>query len=208
MKLNRRELIQNSSLTLGAFFSSQTLLALADTATTKTVTKTKSFLDKNDRLLVAQISEIIMPRTDTPGAIDVGVPDKMDEIFAQALNTQEQQKIKDGFAALDQLCKAIHKKSFLALDATNQIALVKTLNLNFVKAGSQEATLIEEYQSTIDKTQTQKAIDLFALIKELTLLIFFRSEPGATKVLQYVAIPGRFNGCVPLKEIGRAWAVK
>jgi hypothetical protein len=42
MKLNRRELIQNSSLALGAFFSSQTLLALADTATTKT-TKTKSF---------------------------------------------------------------------------------------------------------------------------------------------------------------------
>ncbi len=207
MKLNRRELIQNSSLALGAFFSSQTLLALADTATTKT-TKTKSFLEKNDRLLVAQISEIIMPRTDTPGAIDIGVPDKMDEIFAQVLNTQEQQKIKEGFIALDQLCKAIHKKAFLTLDATNQIALVKSLNLNFVKAGSKEATLIEEYQATIEKTQTQKAIDLFAIIKELTLLIFFRSEPGATKVLQYVAIPGRFNGCVPLKEIGRAWAVK
>jgi hypothetical protein len=158
--------------------------------------------------LVAQISEIIMPRTDTPGAIDIGVPDKMDEIFAQVLNTQEQQKIKEGFIALDQLCKAIHKKAFLTLDATNQIALVKSLNLNFVKAGSKEATLIEEYQATIEKTQTQKAIDLFAIIKELTLLIFFRSEPGATKVLQYVAIPGRFNGCVPLKEIGRAWAVK
>jgi Gluconate 2-dehydrogenase subunit 3 len=207
MKLNRRELIQSSSLALGAFFSSQTLLALADASTTKTA-NTKTFLDKNNHLLLAQISEIIMPRTDTPGAIDVGVADKMDEIFAQVLNAQEQQKIKEGFVALDQLCKVIHKKAFLALDATQQIALVKTLNLNFVKAGSSEATLLEEYQSTIDKTQTQKAIDLFAIIKELTLLIFFRSEPGATKVLQYVAIPGRFNGCVPLKEIGRAWAVK
>lgn len=207
MKLNRRELIQNSTLALGAFFSSQTLVALADTATTKT-TKTKTFLDKNDRLALAQISEIIMPRTDTPGAIDVGVPDKMDEIFAQVLNTQEQQKIKEGFVALNQLCQSMHKKAFLALDATNQIALVKTLNLNFVKAGSSEATLIEEYQSKIDKTQIQTVLDLFAIIKELTLVIFFRSEPGATKVLQYVAIPGRFNGCVPLKDIGRAWAVK
>lgn len=205
MKLNRRELIQNSTLALGAFFSSQTLLALADTATTKT---TKTFLDKNDRLVLAQISEIIMPRTDTPGAIDVGVPDKMDEIFARVLNSQEQQKVKDGFVALDQVCKVIHKKSFLALDSSNQIAFVKTLNLNFVKAGSSDARLIEDYQSKIDKTQIQKAIDLFAIVKELTLVIFFRSEPGATKVLQYVAIPGRFNGCVPLKEIGRAWAVK
>lgn len=207
MKLNRRELIQASSIALGAFFSSQTLTALAD-AETKAFNPGKTFLDKNTRLILAQISEIIMPRTDTPGAIDVGVPDKMDEIFAQVLKTEEQQKIKNGFVALEQLCKAMYKKSFLALDATNQIALVKTLNLNFVKAGSKEATLIEDYQSAIDKTQTQKAIDLFAIIKELTLLIFFRSEPGATKVLQYVAIPGRFNGCVPLKEIGRAWAVK
>jgi gluconate 2-dehydrogenase gamma chain len=207
MKLNRRELIQNSTLALGAFFSSQTLLALADSSTAKTV-KAKTFLDKNDRLALAQISEIIMPRTDTPGAIDVGVPDKMDEIFAQVLNSQEQQKVKDGFVALDQLCKVIHKKSFLALDATNQIAFVKTLNLNFVKAGSGAAKLIEDYQSKIDKTQIQNALDLFAIIKELTLVIFFRSEPGATKVLQYVAIPGRFNGCVPLKDIGRAWAVK
>lgn len=207
MKLNRRELIQNSSLVLGAFFSSQTLLALADASTTK-ATNTKPFLDKNNRLLLAQISEIIMPRTDTPGAIDVGVPDKMDEIFARVLNLQEQQKVKDGFVALDQVCKVIHKKSFLALDSSNQIAFVKTLNLNFVKAGSSDARLIEDYQSKIDKIQIQNALDLFAIIKELTLVIFFRSEPGATKVLQYVAIPGRFNGCVPLKDIGRAWAVK
>lgn len=207
MKINRRELIQNSTLALGAFFSSQTLVALADTATTKTI-KTKTFLDKNDRLALAQISEIIMPRTDTPGAIDVGVPDKMDEIFARVLNSQEQQKIKEGFVALNQLCQSMHKKAFLALEADDQTALVKILNINFVKAGTSAATLIEEYQSKIDKTQIQTALDLFAIVKELTLVIFFRSEPGATKVLQYVAIPGRFNGCVPLKDIGRAWAVK
>jgi len=207
MKLNRRELIQTSSLALGAFFSSQTLLVLADTTSIKNA-NTKSFLDKNDKLLVEQISEIIMPRTDTPGAIDVGVADKMDEIFAQVLNGQEQQKIKDGFVALNQLCKTIYKKAFLALDPPVQTSLIKTLNINFVKAGTDQATLIEQYQSSINKTQIQKAIDLFAIIKELTLLIFFRSEPGATKVLQYVAIPGRFNGCVPLKEIGRTWAIK
>jgi len=208
MKMNRRELIQSSSLALGAFFSSQTLLALADTGSKAKDKKPTKFLNKNDRLLVAQMSEIIMPRTDTPGAIDVGVADKMDEVFAQVLNAEEQNNIREGFLALDQLCKAIHKKAFLALEAAEQVSVVKTLNVNFVKAGSNQATLIDEYQSIIDKTQIQKAIDLFAIIKELTLLIFFRSEPGATKVLQYVAIPGRFNGCVSLKEIGRAWAVR
>jgi gluconate 2-dehydrogenase gamma chain len=43
-------------------------------------------------------------------------------------------------------------------------------------------------------------------MKELTLLGFFTSEAGATKVLQYNQVPGPFKGCVPLTEVGKAWA--
>ena len=43
-------------------------------------------------------------------------------------------------------------------------------------------------------------------VKELTLLGFFTSEPGATQVLQYEAVPGAYHGCVPLAEVGRTWA--
>jgi hypothetical protein len=46
------------------------------------------------------------------------------------------------------------------------------------------------------------------MTKELTLLGFFTSEPGATQVLQYVPIPGSWHGCVPLSEAGngKTWA--
>jgi len=46
------------------------------------------------------------------------------------------------------------------------------------------------------------------MTKELTLLGFFTSEPGATQVLQYVAVPGAYKGCVPLAEAGngKTWA--
>jgi hypothetical protein len=43
-------------------------------------------------------------------------------------------------------------------------------------------------------------------LKELTLLGFFTSEPGATKVLQYNQVPGPYKGCVPVGEVGRTWA--
>jgi hypothetical protein len=36
-------------------------------------------------------------------------------------------------------------------------------------------------------------------MKELTILGFFTSEIGATKVLKYTPVPGRYNGCVPQK---------
>jgi hypothetical protein len=44
------------------------------------------------------------------------------------------------------------------------------------------------------------------MAKELTLLGFFTSEPGATQVLQYDPVPGAYHGCVPLEEVGKTWA--
>jgi gluconate 2-dehydrogenase gamma chain len=53
----------------------------------------------------------------------------------------------------------------------------------------------------------REASPFFREIKELTLVGYYTSEVGATRELHHVAVPGRFEGCVPLAQIGRAWAV-
>ena len=47
----------------------------------------------------------------------------------------------------------------------------------------------------------------FRSLKDLTLVGYYTSEIGATRELQYAPLPGRYDGCVPLAQIGRAWAV-
>jgi hypothetical protein len=47
----------------------------------------------------------------------------------------------------------------------------------------------------------------FRTAKELTLLGYYTSEPGATRELRYAAVPGGYEGCVPLAAVGRTWAV-
>ncbi len=47
----------------------------------------------------------------------------------------------------------------------------------------------------------------FRSLKDLTLVGYYTSEVGATRELQYVPLPGRYDGCVPLARIGRTWAV-
>jgi len=47
----------------------------------------------------------------------------------------------------------------------------------------------------------------FRSLKDLTLVGYYTSEIGATRELQYAPLPGRYNGCVPLAQIGRTWAV-
>jgi len=44
-------------------------------------------------------------------------------------------------------------------------------------------------------------------MKELTLVGYYTSEAGAVRELRHAPVPGRFEGCVPLDQIGRAWAV-
>ena len=46
----------------------------------------------------------------------------------------------------------------------------------------------------------------FKMMKELTLLGFFTSEIGATKALRYVAVPGKYEGCIPYNKGDKAWA--
>ena len=48
------------------------------------------------------------------------------------------------------------------------------------------------------------------MMKELTLLGFFTSQVGVTQVLQYVAVPGGFQACIPIAQAGngKTWATE
>jgi hypothetical protein len=46
----------------------------------------------------------------------------------------------------------------------------------------------------------------FTLIKQLTIFSFFTSKVGATEVLRFEAIPGKYNGELDYKKGDRAWA--
>ena len=51
------------------------------------------------------------------------------------------------------------------------------------------------------------SLPFFRTMKELTVVGYYTSEPGATVELRHEAVPGRYEGCVPLAQIGRTWAV-
>ena len=55
--------------------------------------------------------------------------------------------------------------------------------------------------------QQAEGESFFRFFKQFASLGFFSSEPGATQVLQYQAIPGYYSGCEPLDAVGgRTWA--
>src|SRR6266702_2194825 len=104
-----------------------------------------------------------------------------DAMLAEAYSTQERQPFVAGLADVDRRARSAHGRSFMECPAAEQVALLETLD--------------------------RAADPAFRALKELTLVGYYTSEIGATRELRHVAVPGRFEGCVPLTQIGRTWAV-
>jgi hypothetical protein len=68
-----------------------------------------------------------------------------------------------------------------------------------------EALLVRFEQTAAARTH-RGAVNGFRVIKELTLLGYFTSEPGATQALRYDPVPGAYRGSLKLGANDRSWA--
>jgi hypothetical protein len=74
--------------------------------------------------------------------------------------------------------------------------------------------LHDEALASIDRSGTDEwwnaatgqSMPFILQFKELVVAGYFTSEAGATKVLQYLPVPGPYKGCVLAEEVGKDWA--
>jgi gluconate 2-dehydrogenase gamma chain len=158
------------------------------------------FFTPEQAATISELTEIILPKTDTPGAKDVGVPGFIDQMLKEVYSPEEQQRFMSGLAEFEESSHTEYKKSFKRLDQDQQVALFKKHHDQAITESSGTgATGWWNAGSGAEKPFVLK-------VKELTILGFFTSQDGASKVLQYNAVPGPYQGCVPLAKVGKAWA--
>ncbi|MDQ2076857.1 gluconate 2-dehydrogenase subunit 3 family protein [Marinimicrobium sp. ABcell2] len=185
--MNRRELLKCIAAATGtAMIGGSTLLA-AGCARTETELD-KSFTSQ-DVILLDEVAETIIPRTDTPGAKDAEVGAHMTVMVNNTYTPEEQEIFHRGIPQIDVASQNEFGRDFLQLTPEQRHAVVTKLD--------REA---REYNLNHEDPH------YFTMIKQLTLFSFFTSKVGGTEVLRYVAIPGHFDGCMPYEEGDRAWA--
>lgn len=193
--MNRREVLQRAALTLGYAISAPVAAAILNgcKASPELTFKPKFFNEEQARFLSA-LTEAILPRTDTPGAIDAGVPGFIDDVVGTVYSPEQQKNFTDGLAAMQ------NEFDLVGATVEEQLAFVKKKNSEALGDGTKAAS--EGWWAA----GQGKSKPFFLEVKELTISGFFSSEAGATQVLQYNQVPGPFKGCVPLQEVGKAWA--
>lgn len=222
--IDRREALRRTALLLGGILSAPTVAAvLAGCDARATADGRFLALSAEQEALVATIAEHIIPETDTPGARGAGVPRFIDTMLAEYYSADERAHFLAGLADVDARARRACGKRFLDCSPRAQHDVLAPLDREAYRhvaasAAAPGRTTGERGQtenatgdqrssdSTRTKTPTSRT-PFFRTVKELTLLGYYTSQAGATRELRYAQVPGRFEGCVPLAKIGRAWAV-
>ena len=182
---SRRDAIKQLAVFCGLALSASSLSALATVAMPADMNRSKkTLLDKNQLALVRELGEIIIPTTDTPGAIAAGVHDFINHFMVYCASKEEQQALR---AVLTRI-NSSGNKPFLLLGKEQQIELLN--NMEQARNGF-----------------NQPDRDGFKQLKALVVFGYYRSEMGASQELAYLAIPGGYKGNFKFKEIGKAWAL-
>lgn len=131
--------------------------------------------------LLAEVADVIIPATDTPGAKAAGVEAFIIRVLRDCHPLAEQESFYAGLAKIDAAGRRTHGKAFAELAPDQKIALVRTT------------------------AEQDKAF--FKRLREFVVTGYFISEIGATQALEYLPIPGRFEGDVPMQPGQKAWAI-
>ncbi len=174
--MNRRELLKKSAIaTLCLSLSPAILLSLEGCAKKRPTTDTPVYLDQEQFDSIWQIAELVMPKTDSPGADDAKVTPFIDQLFGEFFEDDIKATYTEGLKAFLANCKSKMGSSFLNLDHQEQ--------LDYLEIADNEGGTESFFRS----------------FKWIILWAYFTSEPGM-KSMNYLPVPGRFNGCIEIDE--------
>jgi hypothetical protein len=133
----------------------------------QTVQESEHFLRDGDFRTLSRITDLIIPETDTPGAIGAGVPDFVDRVISQT--TDHQNVVADGLRWLDEEGKRTGGRPFIELTEEQQLQILLPLC---------EA-------SDNNPQNPARNVQFFTLIKSLTADGYYTSKVGLMEELGY-----------------------
>ncbi len=180
--MNRREALL---LLAGAAALPDQLLAVGRAVHNRVRAGTLRALDAHQNETVATIAELIIPKTDTPGARDAGVSAFIDVMLADWGDDEQRQVFAAGLANVDERSRASFGKDFVACTAQQQTEILTDLDYELAR---------------LRDTKSDTSKNFFQGIKWLTLTGYYTSEVGASSELHYRVVPGRYEPCYPLDQ--------
>lgn len=190
-KLSRREALMRVGLLMGGALSAPAISILSGCQPQK---KEEALLDgetfHGDQIkLITTICGVTIPATSTPGAIEAEVPEFVMRTISDCYPQEDIDRFKAGLDEIESAAEKNYDNSFVNLEEKDQLTFLTQLE--------------KEGRDAAEKLPAHFALHM---LKELTLVGYFTSEIGATQALNYVHVPGSYEGCVDMEPNQKSWA--
>lgn len=188
--MKRRDILKQSALFAGAALSAGTIATLVSGCQSEAAVSAAENvgLSRDQMSLIAEIAERIIPKTDTPGAKDVGVHEFINRAVKNTFSSEEASQFKTGLEVFNTTAKDKFSKNFDAISDTQKDEVLSDVVADF-------------------KNQDSTEPHIWPAIKGLAITGYFTSEMAAKETLKYDAIPGEWIGCIDYEEVGGLWAI-
>ncbi len=188
--MKRRELLR--LLATGAAFQlapRQLMVVLGEGRALLASQSSARTLNVHQEATVKAMAEAILPRTDTPGAADVGATAFIDLVLTEWYDEADRKRFLAGIADVDARSGAIFGKDFVICHTIQQSQILVDLGEKMARdiAGLDDQP-VPEGEFPVDP-------DFYAMMRRLTLTAYYTSEAGATEELHFEIIPGSYEGC-------------
>lgn len=188
--MDRRTYLSRSGIMIAGVFFPASIIAFLESCSggNKPITDLQ-LLTGQQASLLSSLADMFIPRTDTPGASDVGVEARIDAVLYHNYEEEDQKHFKQGLEMIRLYCSEKYKKSFRELQFIEKNAVIQYLVQDAIK-----------YKNDYRK-------HIYPMLKGLTIIAYFTSESIARSLLVFDPIPGKFHGDIPYEEVGGVWTI-
>ena len=170
--MNRRDLLKKGVYGLAGVSLSSTLISTLQSCTS--IEKySPHYFSKTEFSLLSNIVDFLIPKTETPGALEMKVPQFIDIIISETYNNESKINFSNKLKVL--------------------IEDFKSNNIDLSDYNSMKSKFVNDFNN---KTHQE----IYNQIRDLTVWGFKTSKEIALNVLNYNPIPGYQLGCVDIDK--------
>lgn len=198
--MNRRTALRKTTLLAGSVLGAPTLAALLQSCRTQDrLSWEPLFLSQDQARFVSAFVDFLLPRTATPGGLDVKTDIFLDRVFAELYDAAGQQSVVAEIDAFNADCRERFGDDFAQLSPEDKTEVFRSAEADTPTFnGSVWGTAVGE----------QQPVGFYRQLKSAALWGYFSSQEIGMNHLSYDPIPGEYRGCAPLDEVGgKNWSL-
>ena len=196
--MDRRKAIKNLSLAFGITIATPTLITILNSCKEDELDWKPVFLSRNQVIVIDYLTDIIIPKTEIAGGLDLNITQFMDKMLLETETKQNQIIFNRGSEEfINSFRKILNKDVYEG----NKDEFKKILNNYFLKSENEQKKLFEliamDFDTISDEEKPNYLIYKFlTTVRYYSLFGFYTSETIMQDVLHYNPVPGYYKGCV------------